>query len=319
MSYISYIRGLVGHKKIFLAFASLVLRDEARRILLQRRADFDIWGLPGGSLELGEDILTCARRELYEESGLLAGELRLVGVYSEPAYDTIYPNGDQVQQYTMCFEGCCTGGELHADGLETLDLRFFEPDEIASAGLPDFYQAMVADALCQTAPAFSPPAVLPETVDQISYMRSRIGHAPYIGVGSVGILTDNQGRLLLGRRTDNGLWSFPGGYSNLGENAAYTVVREVWEETGLQVEPARLMGIISKSAAWVYPNGDATQAVVSVFRCRCVGGALQADQVETSQLAWLPPQEVLALPEHALLIGFHRQIIEHVDEGWFIL
>jgi 8-oxo-dGTP diphosphatase len=319
MSYISYIRALVGHHKIFLAYASLVLRDEAGRILLQRRADFDIWGLPGGSLELGEDILTCARRELLEESGLMAGALRLVGVYTEPAYAAVYPNGDQVQQYTVCFEGCRTAGELHADGIETLDLRFFEPHELASVGLPNFYQAMLADALHQTAPAFAPPVTLPETVDQISNMRSRIGHAPYIGVGSVGILSDDQGRLLVGRRTDNGEWSFPGGYCNLGENAAHTVVREVWEETGLQVEPARLMGIISPRAAWVYPNGDATQAVVSVFRCRLLGGTLQADQVETSQLAWLSPHEVLALPEHPLLTGFNQRVIRHIDQGWFVL
>ena len=318
MSYISYIRGLVGHQKIFLAYASIVVRDEKGCILLQRRADFEIWGLPGGSLELGEDILTCARRELLEESGLTASALRLVGVYSEPAYDAVYPNGDQVQQYTVCFEGYRTGGELYADGIETLDLRFFAPDELASVGLPDFYQAMIADALLQTTPAFSSPVTLPESVDQISYMRSRIGHVPYIGVGSVGILSDAQLRLLVGRRTDNGEWSFPGGYSNLGENAAFTVMREVKEETGLLVEPTRLMGIISPRTAWVYPNGDATQAVVSVFRCRCLGGTLQADLVETSQLAWLTPQEVLALPEHPLLVGFNQQVIEHIDQGWFV-
>jgi 8-oxo-dGTP pyrophosphatase MutT (NUDIX family) len=128
MSYISYIRDLVGHQKIFLAFASVILRDEAGRILLQRRADFNTWGLPGGSLELGEDIVSCARRELLEESGLTAGPLRLIGIYSEPAYDTVYPNGDQVQQYTVCFEGCRAGGELVVDGIETRDVRFFAPE-----------------------------------------------------------------------------------------------------------------------------------------------------------------------------------------------
>lgn len=319
MSYIAYIRGLVGHTKIILAYASLVLRDESGRILLQRRGDIDIWGLPGGILELGEDILSCARRELIEESGLLAGPLRLVGVYSEPSYDTVYPNGDQVQQYTVCFEGLRSGGELVIDGVETRDLCFVEPGEIFSAGLPDFYQAMIADALSQTEPAFHPPVNQPETFDQVGEMRARIGHAPFIGVGSVGILTDEQGRLLVGKRTDNGIWSFPGGYSNLGENAACTVVREVWEETGLRVEPTRLMGVLSPPTAWQYPNGDSTQAVVSVFRCRYQAGKLCPDQVETSQLAWLTAQEILALPEHPLLTGFNQQILYHLDEGWFVL
>ena len=319
MSYISTIRGLVGHLKIFLAFASVILRDEAGRILLQHRTDFDVWGLPGGSLELGEDIVSCARRELLEESGLTAGPLRLIGIYSEPAYDTVYPNGDQVQQYTVCFEGSRVGGELVVDGIETRDLRFFAPHEIASARLPRFYQAMVADALCGGAPAFSSPCTLPDTLDQIASMRARIGHLPYIGVGSVGILADEHGRLLVGRRTDTGEWAFPGGYANLGENAAYTVVREIFEETGLQVEPTRLMGIFSPRTAWVYPNGDTTQSVVSIFRCRLLGGVEKADLVETSHLAWLSPQEILALPEHPVMTPFNTQVVQHIDDGWFVL
>ena len=84
MAYIEWIRSRVGHQKIFLAFAAIVLRDDRGRVLLQRRTDFDFWGLPGGVLELGEDIQTCARRELLEETGLTAANLSLVGVYSEP-------------------------------------------------------------------------------------------------------------------------------------------------------------------------------------------------------------------------------------------
>jgi 8-oxo-dGTP diphosphatase len=319
MSYITYIRGLVGHQKIFLAFASVILRDERGNILLQRRADFDIWGLPGGSLELGEDILSCARRELLEESGLMAGPLRLVGIYSEPYFDTVYPNGDQVQQYTVCFEGRQQGGKLVADGIETRDLRFVSPHEIPAIGLPNFYQAMVEDALRGGPPAFSSPVTLPETLDQIAAIRACIGHAPYIGVGSVGIVTDDQGRILVGHRTDDGTWSYPGGYANLGENAAYTVVREIQEETGLTVEPIRLMGIFSSREAWVYPNGDSTQSVVSIFRCRLVGGTERADLVETSQLAWLSPEEILALPEHPLLTNFNQHVIQCMDDGWLVL
>lgn len=319
MSYISYIRGLMGHQKIFLVFASVVLRDKTGGILLQRRADFDVWGLPGGCLEFGEDILSCARRELLEESGLTAGPLRLVGIYSEPGYDTVYPNGDQVQQYTVCFAGSQEAGEFVVDGVETRDLRFFAPHEIASLQLPSFYQAMVNHALRGGAPAFLPPYSLPDTIDQISYMRSRIGHAALIGPGSVGILTDELGRLLVGQRTDTGEWSFPGGYANLGENAAYTVVREVLEETGLCVEPTRLMGIFSPPEAWIYPNGDATQSVVSIFRCCLLSGEAQADEVENSHLAWLSPQEILALPKHPILTPFNEQVIQHLDDGWFVL
>ena len=151
MSYISYMRGLVGHAKIFLAFASVVLRDQAGRILLQRRADFDVWGLPGGCLELGEDILSCARRELLEESGMTAGPLRLVGIYSEPAYDTVYPNGDQVQQYTVCFEGCLKDGKLTADGVETRRVLVFSlRTRLPQPGCP-FTTRLCLSVLCAAA------------------------------------------------------------------------------------------------------------------------------------------------------------------------
>jgi len=98
MSYIKWLREKIGTQKTILVFTTVILRDEGGRILLQRRADVDRWGLPGGVLEPGENILSCAQRELEEETGLTAGELSLVGVYTDPRYDSVYPSGDQVQQ-----------------------------------------------------------------------------------------------------------------------------------------------------------------------------------------------------------------------------
>lgn len=319
MSYIAYIRNLVGHHKIYLAYASVVLRDEQGRILLQRRADFDVWGLPGGCLELGEDILSCARRELLEESGLTAGPLRLVGVYSDPAYDTTYPNGDQVQQYTVCVQGELTGGSMRVDGIETRALQFFTENELPWDEMPAWYQAMIRKTLDGGDPGFSLPYTRPDPLDQLWDVRSHIGHVTFIGVGAMGATVRGDGRLLMIRRMDRDLWCFPGGYSNLGENVAYTVAREVQEETGLQVEPQRLLGVFSPPAAWVYPNGDATQPVVSLFRCRPVGGEQRPDHLETSQVAWMTPEEVLALPDHLLLSPLNWAILQHLDRGSFLL
>ena len=61
ISYVDWLRKKIGTRKVFLPFSSVVARDEHGRILLQRRTDFDFWGLPGGVLELDEDLETCAR------------------------------------------------------------------------------------------------------------------------------------------------------------------------------------------------------------------------------------------------------------------
>jgi 8-oxo-dGTP pyrophosphatase MutT (NUDIX family) len=118
MSYIEWIRGRVGHRQLILTFASVVLRDAGGHILLQHRTDFDIWGLPGGILEPGESILECAQRELGEETGLRAGDLHLVGVYADPRYDTVYPNGDHTQAVISVFRAHSGAREPFPDNLE---------------------------------------------------------------------------------------------------------------------------------------------------------------------------------------------------------
>ena len=319
MDYISYIRSRVGHEKILLVYVAVVLRDEQGRVLMQRRTDFDTWGLPGGVLELGEGLEACARRELREETGLEAGPLSLVGLYTEPDYDVTYPNGDQVQQFTICLQGTRQGGCMQADASETLDLRFFAAQELSWNTLFPWYVAMLHDALGGGAPGFAPPFTRPQTVSQIASMRARIGSATFIAPGSVGVILREDGRLLLTHRMDDGWWDFPGGYMDLGENASQTVVREVWEETGLRVVPERLLGIFGLQEPWVYPNGDQTQAVGAYFLCRPLEGNVRPDLTEISQVAWLTPEEVLALPAHPLFASVSRAAVAHLAGGWFIL
>ena len=63
--------------------------------------------------------------------------------------------------------------------------------------------------------------------------------------GASAVVVDQAGRILLHRRDDNELWSIPGGGMEVGERIADTVVREVREETGLEVEPEAIVGIYS--------------------------------------------------------------------------
>jgi 8-oxo-dGTP diphosphatase len=319
ISYIHWLRQRIGHQKALIVYGSVILLDERRRVLLQRRTDNGLWGLPGGILEPGENIIECTRRELDEETGLQAGELRLTGLYSDPRYDVVYPNGDQVQQYTVCFEGQLSGGQMRLDPRETCDLAFFDRAEIPRDQIAVFYLDMLRDAEIHGPPAFSPPYAAPVLLDVIDQLRPLIGKELFIGAGAMAAVRRQDGRLLVVRRTDDGEWSLPGGFTHLGENAAHTAVREVFEETGVRIRPERLLGISSQVQPWVYPNGDQTQAVVSLFLAHPLGGELRPDGVESSQVAWMTPQELLALKTHPNLDKLNRAVVESLEGSAFVL
>lgn len=319
LDYITYIRSRIGHQKIFLAFVSVILRNDQGAILLQHRTDFNTWGLPGGSLEFGETLEACARRELLEETGLTAGPLSLVGIYSDPSYDVVYPNGDQAQQFTICLQGKLAGGQLRVDGVETRELRFFAPEELSFENLFPWYSAMLRDALSEDAVGFSAPQVAAQVTPQIESVRAHIGRDLFIAVGAVGVVLRQDGRLLMTHRLDDGYWDFPGGYCNIGENAAQTVIREIWEETALHVSPQRLLGVFTTPQPWIYPNGDQVQGVAACFLCRLEGGNAHPDHSEISQIAWMTPAEVLALPNHPIFATVFSSIVACLQQGRFVL
>lgn len=319
MSYIQWIRGRAGRRKLFLVFASVLLYDEAGRILLQRRTDFDWWGIPGGALELDEDIRACARRELFEETGLTAGELQFVGIYTDPRYEVVYPNGDQVQQFTICFHGRLAGGEMVAEAAEVKELRFFEPAALPWSNIPLWYADMLRDALKGGEPAFLPPYAAEKTIDQIGDIRPLIGQDWYIGVGATVAVRREDGRLLLIQRSEDGYWAFPAGFSDLGENVAHTAVRETLEETGLHIRPERIIGVFSGPRFhYVYPNGDQVKNVSVVFLARPVAGTAEAND-ETSCIEWLTPAEILARQRNQPFEPLFQAIMQHLEAGYFIL
>lgn len=320
MSYIEWIRGRVGRRKIFLVFGTVVLRDEEGRVLLQRRTDFDFWGLPGGALEIDEDIETCARRELAEETGLTAGELRLVGVYTDPCYDVTYPNGDQAQQFTICFEGRMSGGRMQPDGHETTHQQFFAPAEIPYGQLPVWYRDMVGDALAGGSPRFLPPYSNGRLVDQIAGVRTYVGQERIIAVGAMVVVVRDDGRVLMIQRRDPvGIWAFPAGFCDLGENVAHAAVRETREETGLHVEPERIIGVYSSPAYhYTYPNGDQVKNVGVLFRARLLGGVPQIEAAEIRQMAWLTPAEARKRVPSDDFGQLFELALAHLDEGCFV-
>jgi 8-oxo-dGTP pyrophosphatase MutT (NUDIX family) len=112
------------------------------------------------------------------------------------------------------------------------------------------------------------------------------------------VVADVEGRLLLARRTDNNLWTIPGGAMEPGEYIADTAVREVKEETGIDVEVLSLIGIYTNPHHVVeYSDGEVRQQFSVCFACRPTGGA-SAGSDETSEVRWVPPGDLESLEIH---------------------
>ncbi|HEY7543124.1 MAG TPA: NUDIX domain-containing protein, partial [Methylomirabilota bacterium] len=104
---------------------SAVIFDRRGRLLLQQRSDGGQWGLPGGSVEVGESVREAVVREVLEETGLTVAARRLVGVYSSPSLQLVrYPDGNVWHYVSMCFECTVRSGALQTCD-ETLALEYF--------------------------------------------------------------------------------------------------------------------------------------------------------------------------------------------------
>lgn len=130
--YVHDLRALVGSRPLLLVAAGVLAQNTADDVLLQRRGDDGTWGIPGGALELGESLEDAARRELTEETGLVAGALELLDVYSGPDFFLRYPNGDEAYVVGATFRTRAVDGVPKLDGLESIDLRYFALDALPS-------------------------------------------------------------------------------------------------------------------------------------------------------------------------------------------
>lgn len=118
--------------------ASAVVIHEGR-VLLILREDAEMWGLPGGQIEPSESIAEAARREVYEETGLIVALDRLVGLYSVPGWLGI-------GGHNAVFAAHPTGGELSPQATEVLQLAYFDPVHLPEQ-LIWWHERRIRDAL----------------------------------------------------------------------------------------------------------------------------------------------------------------------------
>ena len=127
-SYIMDLRKIVGHRTLLQVGASVIVEDACGRVLLQKRRDNGSWAYAGGSVEIDESVEETAKRELFEETGLRAEDLVLLGVFSGKEMHFVYPNGDEVSNVDIVYICRRYTGTLKCQEGEVDDLRFFDID-----------------------------------------------------------------------------------------------------------------------------------------------------------------------------------------------
>ena len=112
------------------------------------------------------------------------------------------------------------------------------------------------------------------------------------------VVTDSEGRIALVRRADNGLWALPGGGMELGESIEDCAIREVKEETGLDVRIVKLVGVYTNPHHVIeYSDGEVRQQFSLCFATELLGGTFGHDD-ESTGIAWVQPEEIHGLHMH---------------------
>ena len=133
----------------------------------------------------------------------------------------------------------------------------------------------------------------------------RISRQGKIRLGCSASIFDEQGRIFLTRRVDNGQWCLPGGGMESGESVTEACQREVWEETGLRIRVKRLVGVYSHSDQLVvYPDGNKAHIVALHFEAEIVGG-LPTLSNETTDFGYFTMEELQSMD----FLGRHKERI----------
>ncbi len=135
-SYIKEMRKLVGNRRIFLPGVRAIILNENEEVLLQKRTDMLIWGLPAGAVEIGETVLETLKREIHEETSLEVISAEPMALYSGEKQQFSYPNGDKIQPFALTFIIRDWKGEPCVDGVEGTELKWFNINNLPKEIVP---------------------------------------------------------------------------------------------------------------------------------------------------------------------------------------
>lgn len=309
--YMRDLRAKVGHDLLMMPGAGGVVINDKDEVLLQLRSDTHTWCLLVGAMDPGEDVAECALREIYEEGGIRVIPEQITSVLSGKDMIHTYSNGDQSAILSVTFRCRPADDTLpFVNDEESLDMRYFPSNALPDNMIPR-HRFMVEKAIEN----------LPETyfrynenldvenlseVNYIANIRKKVGHDLLMLPGAAGIVINDQNEILLQLRKDREIWGLPGGALDPGEEPADAVVREVYEETGVIVQPERIIAVLSgKDHMRTYSNGDQVAFITTVFKCRPVSGEPCVNDHESLDVRYFPLD---ALPDN--MVPLHRFRLE---------
>ncbi|WP_107841473.1 NUDIX hydrolase [Metasolibacillus meyeri] len=127
--YIQTMRALIGHETLLTIGCGAIIEDIEGRLLLQKRIDNAMWGIPGGIMEMGETFEETVKREVLEETNLVLHDISLFGLYSGKSGFATYPNGDKVFSVQIIFQCKNYTGSIQLNN-ESKELCFFARHEL---------------------------------------------------------------------------------------------------------------------------------------------------------------------------------------------
>jgi len=129
--------------------------------------------------------------------------------------------------------------------------------------------------------------------------------------GGSAVVVDGQGRVLLQRRADSGNWALPGGTMDIGETLGQCVIREVKEETGLDIAITGLVGIYTDPQHVIsYADGEVRQEFNVTYLGRVVGGTITVSD-ESTDVRFIDPADFGHIPIHDTVRLRLRHYAEH--------
>ena len=133
--YYKELRKRTGHMSLVLPHSVVLLFNDKNEILLEERSDDGYFDFPGGGIDLKESGEEAAKRELFEETGLIADELEFFKVYSGEITHYVYFNGDEIYGVDLIYICRKYHGEIKPQEEEVKKLKFYNlnnlPDKMS--------------------------------------------------------------------------------------------------------------------------------------------------------------------------------------------